>query len=64
MILLREKKFKNDSNSGRIIILDPKQLLVKKYKVKNPTVFLTLPISVIKCENNTENVLILKLLEK
>jgi len=33
MILLREKKFKNVSNSGRIIILDPKQLLDRK-KIK------------------------------
>ena len=29
MILLKEKIFKNDSNSGKTIILDPKQLLVK-----------------------------------
>ena len=29
MILLKEKIFKNDSNSGRIIILDPKQPALK-----------------------------------
>ena len=51
MILLKEKIYKNDSNSGKTIILDPKQLLVKK-KFTNPTVPLKLPISVIKCEGN------------